>query len=123
MSAVARSSGLSPDEEDMERERVAGLGGQGSKVWEIVVVAVTTEERRWDMSNSAVVGERVFWIFEDEGRYWYAAEVEEEGKGSRSGSGSVPVVLRPSRLVRGVPVLISVETDWFREMRVEVAAD
>lgn len=75
------------------------------------------------MSNSAVVGERVFWVFEDEGRYWYAAEVEEEGKGSRSGSGPVPVVLRPSRLVRGVPVLISVETDWFREMRVEVAAD
>lgn len=47
--AVARSSWVS-EEEERERERVAGLGGEGSKVWEIVVVAVTTEERRWDMS-------------------------------------------------------------------------
>ena len=75
------------------------------------------------MSNSAVMGERVFWVFEEGGRIWNTAEDEDDGKGSTSGSGSVPVVLRPSRLVRGVPVLISVETDWFREMRVELAAD
>lgn len=43
---------------------MAGLGGEGSKVWEIVVVAVTTEERRWDMS-----------IMESGLRGWY----EEEG--------------------------------------------
>lgn len=28
----------------------------------------------------------------------------------------------PSMLLRGVPVEISVETDWFKEMRAEVAA-
>lgn len=49
----------------------------------------------------------------------------EETKGSKSSSSpaSVPVVLPPSILPRGVPMEISVETDWFRETRAEWAAD
>lgn len=40
---------------------------------------------------------------------------------SASVSVSTPPAL-PSMLLRGVPVEISVETDWFREIRAEVAA-
>lgn len=90
----------------------------------MVVVAVTVEPRRWDMSMSAVVRGRVVDV----------AAVGEEGFGRRGGCG-VLVVLGlsgessgsskglPSMLLRGVPVEISVETDWLSEMRVEVAAE
>lgn len=44
-------------------------------------------------------------------------------RGSVGSSVSVSEVGLPSRLLRGVPVLISVETDWFREIKVEVAAE
>lgn len=61
------------EEEERLREREAGLGGEGSKVWEMVVVAVTMEVRRWVMSVSGGLRGRL----EDVG--WAAEEeVEEE---------------------------------------------
>lgn len=56
------------EEEERVREREAGLGGEGSKVWEIVVVAVTMEVRRWDMSMSAGLKGRL--ENEEEGACW-----------------------------------------------------
>lgn len=106
------------------REREAGLGGEGSKVWDMVVVAVTVEARRWDMSMSAGL----------RGRESLLKAGGDEALLTSGGCGGVMVVVvvsgsvsvegegSPSMLLRGVPVDISVETDWLREMRVEVAA-
>lgn len=95
--ACSRSVGFeSPD----DRERLHGIGGVLSNVWEMVVVAVTTLFFR--------------------GRFASGSELSLSSSPPPAASSSEEL---PSREGRGVPVVISVKTDWFREVRVAIAAE
>ena len=118
----------------MERVRIrlAGSRGEvGSKVWDIVVVAVVRLPalpfRR--VCENSVCGGLVLvlgsgLVADEIGKDW-AGEVDvvdvevERLEGGASESGAALL----SREVRGVPAVIIVSTDWLREVRQEEAAE
>lgn len=72
------------------------FAGDGSNVWEMVVMAVTTLPLRW--------------------------KAEEGGVASEFSSSSSSLA-DPSTERQGVPVVISVQTDWLSESKAAVAAE